>query len=95
MFESTIAQFTALAVLLPVVAGQSGNAGALVPMLLRRIGQDSATASSIILTTVTDVVGFSRFSASLRCLRRCSSKACADTRLALIGMESASPSGTL
>jgi magnesium transporter len=28
VFESTIAQFTALAVLLPVVAGQSGNAGA-------------------------------------------------------------------
>ncbi len=136
LFESTIAQFTALAVLLPVVAGQSGNAGAqalavtmrglvlreislrhwrsvvskeaivglvnglavsattglavyvwsrslplvgvivlamvismlaaglagaLVPMLLRRIGQDPATASSIILTTVTDVVGFFSF----------------------------------
>ena len=28
IFETTIAQFTALAVLLPVVAGQSGNAGA-------------------------------------------------------------------
>ena len=28
LFESTIAQFNALAVLLPVVAGQSGNAGA-------------------------------------------------------------------
>ncbi len=28
IFESTIAQFTALAILLPVVAGQSGNAGA-------------------------------------------------------------------
>jgi len=28
LFENTIAQFTALAVLLPVVAGQSGNAGA-------------------------------------------------------------------
>ncbi len=28
MFESTIARYTALAVLLPVVAGQSGNAGA-------------------------------------------------------------------
>jgi magnesium transporter len=28
LFESTIAQFTALAVLLPVVAGPSGNAGA-------------------------------------------------------------------
>ncbi len=28
LFEDTIAKFTALAVLLPVVAGQSGNAGA-------------------------------------------------------------------
>ncbi len=136
LFESTIAKFTALAVLLPVVAGQSGNAGAqalavtmrglalreigvrnwpqvlskeaaaglangaavaattalgvyvwsgslglvavitaamvismlvagvsgaLVPMLLHRFGQDPATASSIILTTVTDVVGFLSF----------------------------------
>jgi len=136
LFESTIARFTALAVLLPVVAGQSGNAGAqalavtmrglvlreislrhwpgvlwkeaatgmvnglavaattalgvyywsgsiglvyviaiamvismvvaglagaLVPILLRRFGQDPATASSIILTTVTDVVGFFSF----------------------------------
>lgn len=136
LFESTIAQVTALAVLLPVVAGQSGNAGAqalaitmrglvlreislrhwpkvvvkealtglinglavavttglavyiwsqsyalvgvimlamvismliaglagaLVPMVLRRLGQDPATASSIILTTVTDVVGFFSF----------------------------------
>jgi len=136
LFEGIIAQFTALAVLLPVVAGQSGNAGAqalavtmrglvlreislrhwpavvgkevttglvnglavaattalgvfvwsrslplvavivlamiismmaaglagaLVPILLRRFGQDPATASSIILTTVTDVVGFFSF----------------------------------
>ena len=136
MFEGIIAKFTALAVLLPVVAGQSGNAGAqalavtmrglvlreislrhwpavvgkeaatglinglavaattalgvyvwsrslplvgvivlamiismvaaglagaLVPILLRRFGQDPATASSIILTTVTDIVGFFSF----------------------------------
>lgn len=136
IFESTIAQFTALAILLPVVAGQSGNAGsqalavtmrglalreinlvkwrqvlskeikvgiidgsvlaitcglgvflwsqsfglalvigiamiismiaagisgALVPMILIRLGQDPATASSIILTTVTDVAGFISF----------------------------------
>jgi magnesium transporter len=44
MFESTIAQFTALAVLLPVVAGQSGNAGAqalavtMRGLVLREIG---------------------------------------------------------
>lgn len=135
-FENLIAQFTALAVLLPVVAGQSGNAGsqalavtmrglalreigirewrqvlakevvvglvdgvalavtcglsvflwsqsvglaiviavamvmsmvaagisgALVPIILTRVGQDPATASSIILTTVTDVAGFISF----------------------------------
>jgi magnesium transporter len=136
LFEGTIARFTALAVLLPVVAGQSGNAGAqalavtmrglalreislrhwrnvvgkemvvgfvnglavaattalgvyvwsrslglvlvcaaamvismiiaglagaLTPILLNRFGQDPATSSSIILTTVTDVVGFFSF----------------------------------
>ncbi|HEX6313476.1 MAG TPA: magnesium transporter [Gemmatimonadaceae bacterium] len=136
LFESTIAQFTALAVLLPVVAGQSGNtgaqalavtmrglalreirvrhwfrvarkelvagatngiavalvtalgvwawsrspglaaviggamvlsmtiagvAGASVPMALIRLGQDPAAASSIVLTTVTDVMGFLTF----------------------------------
>lgn len=136
IFESTIARFTALAVLLPVVAGQSGNtgaqalavtmrglalreirlrhwiriswkevnvaiinglavaittalgvylwsrslglalviglsmvismvaaglSGALIPMILTSLGQDPAQSSSIILTTVTDVVGFFSF----------------------------------
>lgn len=136
LFESLIAQFTALAVLLPVVAGQSGNAGAqalavtmrglalreigirqwrgvlgkevsvglingialavtcglavyvwsqsiglavviavamilsmlaagiagaLIPIMLTRMGQDPATASSILLTTITDVAGFFSF----------------------------------
>ena len=136
LFEDTIAKFTALAILLPVVAGQSGNAGAqalavtmrglalreirvrqwlavtrkevntgfwnglaiavtcsigvylwsgsfglvivlaasmvismvmagiagaLVPITLARLGQDPAVASSIILTTVTDIAGFLSF----------------------------------
>ena len=136
LFENTIAQVTALAILLPVVAGQSGNAGAqalavtmrglalreitirhwfavmfkevrvgflnglaiattcgigvylwsgspglvaviclsmvlamvaagfagaVVPILLVRLGQDPAQSSSIILTTVTDVAGFFSF----------------------------------
>ena len=136
VFEDTISQFTALAVLLPVVAGQSGNtgaqalavvlrglalreitlrhwpqvvtkefvaglvnglgvalvtcagvyvwsgspglvfviglamvlsmaiagvAGAMIPVLLARIGQDPAQSSSIVLTTVTDVFGFFSF----------------------------------
>ncbi|MEX2164457.1 MAG: magnesium transporter [Sulfuricaulis sp.] len=136
LFESTIAKFTALAVLMPVVAGQSGNAGAqalavtmrglalreigarhwmrvvwkevnvgllnglaialttgvavffwsqsfglslvigismvlsmtaagfsgaIIPIALTRMGQDPAQSSSIVLTTVTDVVGFLSF----------------------------------
>ncbi len=136
LFEGTIARFTALAVLLPVVAGQSGNtgaqalavtmrglalreirlhhwmriafkevnvaaingiavalttaagvyiwsqslglalvimlsmvismvaagfSGAVIPMILTALGQDPAQSSSIVLTTVTDVVGFFSF----------------------------------
>ncbi len=136
VFEETISRFTALAVLLPVVAGQSGNtgaqalavvlrglalreitlrhwpqvvtkefaaglvnglgvalvtcagvyvwsgspglvlviglamvlsmaiagvAGAMIPVLLARMGQDPAQSSSIVLTTVTDVFGFFSF----------------------------------
>jgi magnesium transporter len=136
LFESTIAKYTALAVLLPVVAGQSGNTGAQalavtmrglalreirvrqwfrvarkevgvaflngvavavttaiavyiwsgsvgltlvigismilsmvaaglsgagIPLFLTAIRQDPAQSSSIILTTVTDVVGFFSF----------------------------------
>ncbi len=136
LFESTIAQVTALAVLLPVVAGQSGNAGAqalavtmrglalreitprqwavvtwkevnvglingvaiavtcgvgvliwsgsvglvmvialsmviamvaagfagaVVPIVLKRLGQDPAQSSSIVLTTITDIAGFFSF----------------------------------
>lgn len=136
LFEETIARFTALAILLPVVAGQSGNtgaqalavimrglslreitprqgtrvlakelsvavvngvavalvtgsgvlvwsqsfglaavtavamvlsmgcaglAGAAIPLVLSRLGQDPAQSSSIILTTVTDVTGFFSF----------------------------------
>lgn len=136
IFEGIIAKFTALAVLLPIVAGQSGNtgaqalavtmrglalreirprhwlrvtfkevnvaffngiavalttslgvyvwsrsiglalvigismiismvvaglSGAVIPMILLAFGQDPAQSSSIILTTVTDVVGFFSF----------------------------------
>ncbi|GJL79530.1 MAG: magnesium transporter MgtE [Nitrospinaceae bacterium] len=39
----------------------AGFAGAIVPIGLARIGQDPATSSSIILTTVTDIAGFFSF----------------------------------
>ena len=39
----------------------SGVAGALVPLGLKRLGADPATASSIFLTTATDVVSMGTF----------------------------------
>ncbi len=39
----------------------AGTIGAAVPLFLRRIGQDPAVASAVVVTTVTDVVGFVLF----------------------------------
>jgi magnesium transporter len=53
----------ALSVLLAMMGAcaVSGVSGALVPMTLRRLGADPATASSIFLTTATDVVSMGLF----------------------------------
>jgi len=39
----------------------SGSAGAIVPMGLKKLGADPATASSIFLTTATDVASMGFF----------------------------------
>jgi magnesium transporter len=39
----------------------SGVSGALVPLTLRKLGADPATASSIFLTTLTDVASMGMF----------------------------------
>ena len=39
----------------------SGIAGVLIPLTLRKLGADPATASSIFLTTATDVVSMGTF----------------------------------
>ncbi len=39
----------------------AGFSGAVVPIVLKAIGQDPAQSSSIVLTTVTDIVGFFSF----------------------------------
>jgi magnesium transporter len=79
LFDATIEQMVALAVLMPVVASMGGIAGsqtltlvirgvalgqvgafsgAIIPLVLKRFGADPALAGSVVLTTVTDVVGF-------------------------------------
>ena len=44
----------------------SGISGAIIPLTLRRLGADPATASSIFLTTATDVASMGYFSDSRR-----------------------------
>lgn len=39
----------------------AGVAGAGIPIVMERLGQDPAQSSNIILTTVTDVLGFASF----------------------------------
>jgi magnesium transporter len=57
------AHLLALTVLLAMMASctVSGVSGAVVPLVLRRLGADPATASSIFLTTATDVVSMGTF----------------------------------
>ena len=43
------------------VAGALGAVGTLLPVILRSVKIDPALAGSVILTTVTDVVGFLSF----------------------------------
>ena len=60
LFEDTIARFTALAVLLPVVAGQSGNAGAqALAVTMRGLALREITARHWFAVMVKEVgVGF-------------------------------------
>ena len=39
----------------------AGLSGAAIPLLMKKIGIDPAQSSSIILTTVTDIMGFLAF----------------------------------
>ncbi|MBU2478423.1 MAG: magnesium transporter, partial [Gammaproteobacteria bacterium] len=54
-----LALVIALAMVLSMAA--AGLAGATIPIALTAVGQDPAQSSSIILTTITDVVGFMSF----------------------------------
>ncbi|BCD67480.1 magnesium transporter [Nitratiruptor sp. YY09-18] len=49
----------ALAMIINLLA--AGFFGAIIPLFLKKIGQDPAVGSSVLLTTVTDVVGFFAF----------------------------------
>ena len=56
---TTVAVVVAIAVLANLVIATA--AGTAIPLVLRRLGQDPALASSIFVTLITDVVGFGGF----------------------------------
>ncbi len=57
--DTTIGIIIALAVIINLVA--AAIAGASLPMILKRMGIDPAIAGSVLLTTITDVIGFMAF----------------------------------
>ncbi|MFD2190470.1 magnesium transporter [Pistricoccus aurantiacus] len=57
--DSRIGAIIAAALVINIVA--AGIAGILIPLLLKRMGIDPALSGSVVLTTVTDVVGFMAF----------------------------------
>lgn len=61
LFQATLEQIVALAVLMPIVASMGGVAVFSIPFLLKTMNTDPAHAGTVILTTVTDVVGFMVF----------------------------------
>ena len=60
-WSGSIALVGVIAVSMVLAMVAAGFAGALIPILLTKLGQDPATSSSILLTTVTDVAGFFSF----------------------------------
>lgn len=57
--ESSVATIVGLAALANLIIAAVAGSG--IPLVLRRLGQDPALASSIFLTLITDVVGFGGF----------------------------------
>jgi len=57
--DTTVGLVIALAIVINLLAG--AIAGTLLPMLLKSVGIDPALAGGVLLTTITDVVGFLAF----------------------------------
>ncbi len=60
-FASNVALGVVIAAAMTVNLMVAGVAGAGIPLIMERLGQDPAQSSNIILTTVTDVLGFASF----------------------------------
>ncbi|SIQ01375.1 magnesium transporter [Marinobacterium stanieri] len=57
--DMTVGVIIALAIVINLIAG--AMAGTMLPMILKSLGIDPALAGSVLLTTITDVIGFFAF----------------------------------
>ena len=61
VWSSSVGLVLVIAMSMVIAMLAAGFAGVIIPMVLSSLGQDPAQSSSIILTTVTDIVGFFAF----------------------------------
>jgi len=61
VWASSFGLAVVIAISMIVSMSIAGLSGAVIPIMLKSLGQDPAQSSSIILTTVTDIVGFFSF----------------------------------
>ncbi|CAN5847329.1 magnesium transporter [soil metagenome] len=61
LFSGNVALGFVIAAAMVLNLVMAGVAGAAIPVVMERYGQDPAQSSNIILTTVTDIVGFASF----------------------------------
>jgi magnesium transporter len=61
LWSGSIGLVAVISISMVVAMVVAGFSGAAIPILLKRLGFDPAQSSTIVLTTVTDVVGFFSF----------------------------------
>lgn len=61
IWKGNVLAAIALAIAMPIALIVAGLIGVAIPIVLKKIGQDPASSSTIILTTFTDVTGFATF----------------------------------
>ena len=61
LFSGNLVLGIVIAVAMVLNLVMAGVSGAAIPVIMERFGQDPAQSSNIVLTTITDIVGFSSF----------------------------------
>ena len=61
LWKGNVLASLALSLAMPISLVVAGLIGVAIPLILKKVGQDPASSSTIILTTFTDMTGFFTF----------------------------------